>query len=194
MVVADLSCCSLGPCDAILLVAELGEGRAPIAESLTSLNLLGNNLGMEGAQAIIALFNKEGCKLKTLCGLSPETEHVDLSRINLSPACKLLLKADLAKGLLTCLSTIKLTPQAPPLAIGGIIRSQIISLDLSAQGLGPTDASLLATALELFTGHLETLNLSGSAFRHICIPPIQFYKCLRYDYVSVIYLTSSSFF
>ena len=60
---------------------------------MTSVNLLGNDLG-GGAAAIIAAAEQNG-KIKTLCGIKPDQTEADFSYQSLKPADAQLLAFDL---------------------------------------------------------------------------------------------------
>ena len=60
---------------------------------MTSVNLLGNDIG-DGAAAVIAAAEQNG-KIKTLCGIEPDQTEANFSRQNLKPADAQLLAFDL---------------------------------------------------------------------------------------------------
>ena len=60
---------------------------------LTSVNLLGNDIG-DGAAAVIAAAEQNG-KIKTLCGIKPDQTEADFSQWSLKPADAQLLAFDL---------------------------------------------------------------------------------------------------
>ncbi|KAK3234952.1 hypothetical protein CYMTET_54830 [Cymbomonas tetramitiformis] len=92
----DLSCAGLGLPDAELLAGEMARRQRPGSWGVTSLNLLHNDLEQRGAEAIVAAF-KRCAPLRTLCGVAPGAEALDLSGEDFYPWDAMLLAADLGK-------------------------------------------------------------------------------------------------
>eukprot|EP00854_Cymbomonas_tetramitiformis_P014856 gene14856-17561_t len=88
---ADLSQRGLSAADAALLAGELA-GRG----SLTALNLLGNRFSPPALEGLLRVFQRS-TSLRTLCGLTPFADTVDLSGGKLGPGDAALLSADLGK-------------------------------------------------------------------------------------------------
>merc|ERR1719387_2363987 len=86
---ADFSSKSLQPSDGMLLAADL-----KVNAVLASVNLLGNNIGMDAAAELAAVLQQHKT-LKTLCGLKPEQTEADFSSKPLQPSDGMLLAADL---------------------------------------------------------------------------------------------------
>ena len=60
---------------------------------MSYLNVLGNNIGVEQAQALLKIKKEKG--MATLCGLSGSETKLDLSNKGLSPGCAVLLSPEI---------------------------------------------------------------------------------------------------
>ena len=60
-------------------------------------SVLGNDIGMEGANAIVNVA-KEKPQITTLCGLKPDQTEADLSRQGLNVGDAILLAFDLSRN------------------------------------------------------------------------------------------------
>ena len=69
----------------------------PLTLSPSSGSVLGNNVGKEGAEALVAAANDK-LQLVTLCGIKAEETACDLSRRGLNTGDAILLAFDLRKN------------------------------------------------------------------------------------------------
>ena len=145
--------------------------------SLGTLNLLGNSLGVHGAQAVVAAY-EQSTKLQSLCGLTAGVTSLDLSRSGLMAADAMLLAAELKKGVTTgSLGTLNLAKNQlcglneyrggtyDPTGILALAEALKVpsgslgTLDLADNKIGPDGAAALAEALKVPSGSLVTLDL-----------------------------------
>ncbi|KAK3246505.1 hypothetical protein CYMTET_43966, partial [Cymbomonas tetramitiformis] len=170
----DLSSNALGPVSAALLA----RGWPAFHPGLHSLNLLNNEFGRAGAEAISAAF-LGGPTVQTVCGLTPGARSLDLPGMH--PQWDLLLlAAELCRaGAGTAdLRSLRLRIDCSPCrndsayGIAAVVEAlalphcQVADLDLSGTYLGPKEAELLASALTSHAGggflaSLTRLNLLG---------------------------------
>ena len=61
-----------------------------INRALTSVHILGNNIGTEQAQKLIEILDASAT-LTTLCGFTGAEAELDLSKRSLSPSCAVLV-------------------------------------------------------------------------------------------------------
>ena len=114
-----------------------------IAEALklnvfvTSLNLLGNNIGMNAVAELAAVLQQHKT-LKSLCGLKPDQTEADFSSKSLQPSDGMLLAADLK------------------------VNAVLTSLNLRNNRIGDAGGAALAEALKV-NAALTSLNLADSA-------------------------------
>eukprot|EP00854_Cymbomonas_tetramitiformis_P001743 gene1743-2403_t len=151
--------------------------------TVSALNILHCKLGVEEAAIVVDAFERSPT-LKTLCGLTPQMEELNLSNRRLCPGDALLLAADLRKAAfsasLTAVNVLgsELTVEgvAPLIAafetsdalktLCGLIPNSEGKCDRSNRQLGPGDALLLAADLKKGAFHpsLTALNVLGNAF------------------------------
>jgi hypothetical protein len=152
---------------------------------LRSINILGNNLGMEAAKAIVTEYGRT-TTLISLCGLNEELTEVNLSKKRLGTADCMLLAGELNHGVgVTSLASLVLDnimgapvstslPWAPArmeganeveavcnLVQGLATGTSLTRLSLKGNGLGPECAIALAKLVA--DGCLKILNLDKNA-------------------------------
>lgn len=155
---------------AATMIAMLIEGNA----TLTSVNLLGNDIGADAAKQLAGVLEKHRT-LKTLCGFAAEQTEADLSSQGLKPVDAILVGAEISvHATLTSLNLLNNDMDAD--AVVRLVelfrtqktvktlcgfRSNQTEADLSMQGLKPVDAMLIAAELES-NGAMTSLDLSGN--------------------------------
>ena len=109
---------------------------------LTSMDILGNNIGAEQAQKLIELLDTSAT-LKTLCGFTGEEVELDLSKRSLSASCAVLVANEIKVN--RALTSIKINDYALPV---NDIKTKPV-LDLSNKKLKVEDAIIVAALLPL---------------------------------------------
>ena len=122
-------------CDGPGFASEIASGLRAAKGSLSSANLLGNDIGVEQAQALLKVKEaKPG--LTTLCGLSGDETELDLSGKNLRPGCAILLAPEME-------------------ANGSLSELDLSKNNLRSEGLSAVSEALKATSI-------KQLNIAGN--------------------------------
>jgi Leucine-rich repeat (LRR) protein len=128
MIEADFSGQTLGVIGAQILAAFMSTGLFEAKGALSSANLLGNDIGVEQAQALLKIKEaKPG--LTTLCGLSGDETELDLSGKGLGPGCAILLAPEME-------------------ANGSLSKLDLSENDLRSDGLSAVSEALKSTSIK----------------------------------------------
>ena len=161
----------VGPVGANALAAMVA-----VTDSLTSVNVLSNNLDGEIADMLLKVKAEKPNHLRTLCGLTHEETELNFFNSGLGPGDAMLLAPEISvMGGLTVTNLLRSQLDAESaknlaevakqkgISLCGIQRHQTTA-DFSRQGLKPPDAILLASDLSQagVTGSLTVTNLLGN--------------------------------
>ena len=119
---------------------------------LTSVNLLRNDIG-EAAADIVRAAEQHG-KIQTLCGIKPDQKEADFSGQYLKAADAVLLAYDIKVN--APLKTLKLNDAELPIDE----LKTATSVDLSSKSLRPTDAIIIASLMSMVNTPLTSLDIS----------------------------------
>jgi Ran GTPase-activating protein (RanGAP) involved in mRNA processing and transport len=146
----------------------------PDMRAISSVNVLGNSIGVEQAQELIKILQARD-KLTTVCGFSGDETELDLSNHNLSAGCAVLIANEISD--MGALSVLSLKSNRLATKEGGEALAQALAnnytlkeLDVSSnnwrvmgewKGDGPGFAQELATGIK-DNGALIKLDISSN--------------------------------